>query len=283
MTTAIHVPAKEAYERRTVASAFESDLKLSSRISLPLIDGRESLLQELATSSECAAHIGCADAPYTEERISKSLHARLLSVNQRTVGIDIDERGVEALRALMPDAEFCVADVATAVPPDMEARFDLAIAGEVLEHVNDAGMFLEGCKRLLAPGGRLCLTVPNACNPLIGVRSLLGREIVNPDHVAYYSPRTLLTLTKRHGFQTTTLVTCFREPPPSSRARVFRALVTRAHRIFGGPVGDGLIWVGRLSENGHCTDTSVSRPHRGTSTRIRRASGRGPAGGSENT
>jgi 2-polyprenyl-3-methyl-5-hydroxy-6-metoxy-1,4-benzoquinol methylase len=256
MTTATHVSTTEAKMPRTSLAAFESDLKLSSRISLPLIDGRESLLQELATSSECVAHIGCADAPYTEERISKSLHARLLSANPRAVGIDIDERGIEALRALRPDSEFRVADVTQAIPAEMRSQFDLVIAGEVLEHVNDAGMFLEGCKSLLAPGGQLCLTVPNACNPLIGVRSLLGREIVNPDHVAYYSPRTLLSLTERHGFQTTSLVTCFREPPPSSRARVFRVLMKRAHRVFGGPVGDGLIWVGRPSENGDGTGTS---------------------------
>ncbi len=62
----------------------------------------------------------------------------------------------------------------------------------------DADAFLRGLRQLLAPGGRLCVTVPNACCPKIGLRALAGRESVHPDHRTYYGPRTLArTLDRR--------------------------------------------------------------------------------------
>jgi 2-polyprenyl-3-methyl-5-hydroxy-6-metoxy-1,4-benzoquinol methylase len=41
---------------------------------------------------------------------------------------------------------------------DFNTRFDFIIMGEVLEHVNDAEMFMKKTKTLLAPGGRIYLS-----------------------------------------------------------------------------------------------------------------------------
>lgn len=39
--------------------------------------------------------------------------------------------------------------------------FDLVVAQHVLEHVSDLSSFLQTAKKLVAPGGRLCICVPN--------------------------------------------------------------------------------------------------------------------------
>jgi 2-polyprenyl-3-methyl-5-hydroxy-6-metoxy-1,4-benzoquinol methylase len=80
----------------------------------------------------------------------------------------------------------------------IETDIDLIIAGEVIEHLSNAGHFLD----LLYPNGaQVILTTPNAFS--VGSRAYLARNIeaVNGDHVAWYSYQTLKTLVSRHGFR----------------------------------------------------------------------------------
>jgi 2-polyprenyl-3-methyl-5-hydroxy-6-metoxy-1,4-benzoquinol methylase len=77
---------------------------------------------------------------------------------------------------------------------------EIVVAGELLEHLDRAGMVLENCQRMMAPGCQMVITVPNA----FSVRSLLhvlrGYEKVAPDHVSYYSYSNVRELAERNGF-----------------------------------------------------------------------------------
>ena len=87
------------------------------------------------------------------------------------VGVDLDEPSLEKARAGLetlpprrPDdptkTSFSVAD-ATALPfPD--DSFDALICSEVLEHLPDYPAAIKEMRRVLKPGGRLCVTVPRA-------------------------------------------------------------------------------------------------------------------------
>jgi SAM-dependent methyltransferase len=120
------------------------------------------------------------------------------------------------------------------------------VAGEVLEHVPDADAFLRGCRELLVPGGRLCVTVPNACSPKIGLRSLTGREVIHPDHRTYYGPRTLARTLRGAGFEPESMASCL-APVGTTGGLAYHGIVRVAHSVFQGPVGEGLIAVGRKS------------------------------------
>src|SRR5207253_8703423 len=149
----------------------------------------------------------------------------------------------EVMKRAFPGERFMLADVSDALPEAERDRYALVVAGEVLEHVPDADAFLRGCAGLLAPGGRLCVTVPNACCPKIGMRALFGRESVHPDHRVYYGPRTLERTLRGAGFELESIASCF--APPAGRAGrvLFNPLLRVSHRAFQGPVGDGLIAV----------------------------------------
>lgn len=75
---------------------------------------------------------------------------------------------------------------------------EIVIAGEVLEHLSNAGHFLD---LLHAYGCPVILTTPNAFSET-GYKHVSRRSVenVNPEHVAYYSYRTLKTLVERHGW-----------------------------------------------------------------------------------
>jgi SAM-dependent methyltransferase len=224
----------------------EPDLKANSRLRMPLIADRIAFLEDLVSRHERTAHLGCTDWPYTEHRLATGdlLHARLLRVGQVT-GIDVDREGIDRLAELMPGAPFACMDIAEGVPAPHRGAYDLVLVAETLEHVPDPVSFLRGCRELLREGGTICVTVPNACSPKIGIRTLFGRERVHPDHFVYYGPRTLERTLRAAGFQTDSLASYF--AVPSALGRVLDVGLRAAHRLSGGPVGEGLIALAHAS------------------------------------
>jgi SAM-dependent methyltransferase len=220
------------------------------RLRMPLVHDRGLWLERLCadTAPGEVAHIGCTDSPYTEERLNAGalLHQQLVRVALVT-GFDVDGDALELVRRALPAERFVLADVTAGVPEAERERYQLVVAGEVLEHVPDADAFLRGCRRLLRPGGRLCVTVPNACSPKIGLRSLAGREVIHPDHRTYYGPRTLARTLRGAGFEPESVASCL-APVGTVGGLAYHRLVRAAHRMFQGPVGEGLIAVGRADD-----------------------------------
>ncbi len=212
---------------------------------MALVADRAACLERLsAAAAGPVAHLGCADSPYTRELIAAGLllHERLVRVADVT-GLDVDADAIALLQKRMPTEQFVIADITRNVPPEHRNHYALVIAGEVLEHVPDAEAFLNGCSTLLALGGRLCVTVPNACSPKIGLRSLAGRESVHPDHRVYYGPRTLERTLGGAGFEVETMASYMAPVAGRAGKLVFNPLLKVSHRIFQGPVGEGLIAV----------------------------------------
>lgn len=221
------------------------------RLRIDLVGDRAAWLEQLcAAGPGPVAHLGCADSPYTAELIATEmlLHERLVRVATVT-GFDVDAGSLALLRERMPGSGFVVADVSKGVPAQERGRYGLVIAGEVLEHVPDAHSFLVGCSELLAPGGRLCVTVPNACSPKVGLRALVGRESVHPDHRVYYGPRTLARTLAGAGYELEQMASCFAPMAGRAGKLVFNPLLRASHRAFQGPVGDGLIAVASARAN----------------------------------
>jgi SAM-dependent methyltransferase len=229
------------------------------RLRLPLVRDRPAWVERLCADVDGeVAHLGCADSPYTEEllRSGELLHARLVGAARgagqarvtgsraaRVTGFDVDAASLELLRDALPGERFVLADLTAEIPAEERGRYQLVVAGEVVEHVPNTDDFLRGCATLLAPGGRLCVTVPNACCPKIGVRSLLGRESVHPDHRVYYGPRTLTRTLEAAGYRVTVLASCFAPVSSGAGRLLVNPLLAAAHRVAQGPVGDGLIAV----------------------------------------
>jgi 2-polyprenyl-3-methyl-5-hydroxy-6-metoxy-1,4-benzoquinol methylase len=148
-------------------------------------------------------HLGFADAGFRDmqERSDAWLHAHLAQVAAELVGIDVDERAVAEARS--DGYEAYVADCC-----DLEAVRSLeidpapvVIAGELIEHLDAPGSLLRAAHPLVASGGRLVITTPNAYGWLNVVASLGRREINHPEHVAMFTRRTLEALAARHGWQ----------------------------------------------------------------------------------
>jgi SAM-dependent methyltransferase len=221
------------------------------RLRMPLVEDRAAWLEQLCAGVPGrVAHLGCADSPYTRELLDRGLllHSRLVPVADVT-GFDVDGPALALLRSALPGQRFVEANVAAGVPESERGAYHLVLAGEVLEHVPDADAFLRGCGALLGPGGRLCVTVPNACCPKIGLRALVGRESVHPDHRTYYGPRTLTRTLDGAEYQPESMASCFAPLAGRGGRLVVNPLLRLSHRLFQGPVGDGLIAVASARSN----------------------------------
>lgn len=80
-----------------------------------------------------------------------------------------------------------------------ELGIDLIICGEVVEHLSNPGWLLHRLSETY-PEVPVIISVPNAFCELQKPYLAAGKECVNSDHVAWYSPQTLKTLLNRHGY-----------------------------------------------------------------------------------
>ncbi len=163
---------------------------------------RTSFLLE-ACRGKRVLHLGCTDWPMTEQRFraSELLQQALRDEGCDVTGLDVDAKGVEFFNAnglgpcLLGNVE-TVSLEKLGIPP-----FDLVLAGEIIEHLENPGLFLRACHSLLSPRGELILTTINAYSLFRFLRYGLGCEYVHPDHNYYFSPKTLETLAARCGFE----------------------------------------------------------------------------------
>lgn len=151
-------------------------------------------------------HLGCTNWPYTQESIKNGmlLHSDLAEVSREVHGFDVDPKGIAELTRLGYRNLYEV-DLERLDGVEIDEQFDVVVAGEMIEHLNNPGLFLDGIKKFIHPETRLLLTTINAyCGMRFFIYGLRGKKGVNepvhPDHVAYYSYSTLNLLLDRHGF-----------------------------------------------------------------------------------
>jgi len=79
------------------------------------------------------------------------------------------------------------------------AGFDLVHASHLIEHLNDPGAFLDEAARVLAPGGSLVLTTPNADGLQARLLGSKWRSAIN-DHLYLFSLRNLAAMLESRDF-----------------------------------------------------------------------------------
>jgi 2-polyprenyl-3-methyl-5-hydroxy-6-metoxy-1,4-benzoquinol methylase len=218
-----------------------------------VVDDRGAWLIE-AVRDRSVAHLGFADigCELTRDLDGSWVHARLAAAASRLVGLDVSTEAVADARSrgFAAHAVDCTssADVrAIALEP-----FDVVLAGELIEHVDNPGGLLDAAHVLMAADGLLIVTTPNARRLMDTLLAVARRELVHPDHVAVYSARTLSSLLERHGWEVIELFV-YMNPRSRRRARTAKEVILRMGDAFERAlantvspyVADGLIAVAR--------------------------------------
>lgn len=158
-----------------------------------------------AIASECAGKlvldIGCFDETALEKRDTEHwLHGRIAGQARQVVGVDNSARiPPEGLRT-GPNASIHRGDGVHVDPALVDGqRFEVIVAGEFIEHIENPLEFLRDIKARM-PGARLVLSTPNGvsfANTLLGI---FRREVQHPDHLHAFTFKVLNTLCLRAGF-----------------------------------------------------------------------------------
>ncbi|MGP4014656.1 class I SAM-dependent methyltransferase [Saccharopolyspora sp. 5N708] len=94
--------------------------------------------------------------------------------------VTVSDADVRALAELVPpDIDTLSFDV-TEPWPSFASKFDVVVAGELIEHLFDPMSFLDSCRNALATGGLLVLSTPNLAAVQDRLRFLFG---ASPRHI----------------------------------------------------------------------------------------------------
>ena len=233
----------------------ENDVTMVFRLPrVEVVDRLEFLLH--ATRGRRVFDLGFVDKGLMTAKRSAGtwLHALLADSARELVGLDVNEEGVRLARALGFDAAVADCQDRRSLTSLRLEPADVVLGGELIEHLDRPGSFLEAVKVLLRKDGELILTTPNAFALANFLAALIGREVINVDHVAWHSWRTLESLLARHGWRIQKLMYYARQPltslPGSSwrhRAKIaghnaFRRATSPLYAIWPS-LADGMIIV----------------------------------------
>jgi len=149
-------------------------------------------------------HLGCVDEGLTGERLEAGalLHSQLLMVAKEVYGVDVSEEGLSLLRAArIPNLILGNVEQLDQIPELQEKKFDIILAAEIIEHLNNPGLFLQSAKHLFQENTVMIITTPNAHRITGFGYRLKGLEFVHPDHNYWFSWSTLVSLLSKNGYQ----------------------------------------------------------------------------------
>ena len=192
-------------------------------------------------------HLGCLDWPVHCERLANGtwLHRKLGQVAAEIVGIDLAADAIAEVQRQGYGHDIHVGDAERLDEVASRfGRFDVVVAGELIEHLNNAGRFMESAKDVLVPDGRLLITTPSAFCLRRMLRIPFGSESVHRDHVCYYSHATLSTLAERFGYETVYRAS-YRMPDTRP---IVAAAAERIGVLVSPNLGEGLLYELRVKQ-----------------------------------
>ena len=182
-------------------------------------------------------HLGCAGDATLEGGPESSLHIRVSKIADCLWGIELNQASLNQVKAWLPEhsdkIRYFVGNVENLKELGIQNKFDVILAGSIIEHVSNPGLMLSGIYDLMAPNGLLLISTPHTWGILQFLRVALRRtEAVNPEHVCWYSVPTLTELVSRYGFSPTEWATGYGWRPSTLRWNIQKAIGIPIFKIF---------------------------------------------------
>lgn len=152
---------------------------------MPFVQGRKVL------------DLGCVRHTLDETEKPDWLHGQICKKARTVLGIDYLENAVAGLQKR--GFNVICANVETMNIGD---RFEVIVAGDLIEHLNNFGQFLDRIHAHLDDQGIALVTTPNPVNPLRFASILFrGEAGANPEHTCWFTQQVLQQLVARYGLE----------------------------------------------------------------------------------
>lgn len=161
----------------------------------PVLKNRMDLIEPLI-KGKSVLDLGCVDHDLKQLQ-GTWLHRELVTHAKDVLGVDYLPEAVQGLKNL----GFNVT-CQNVEKLNLERTFDVIVAGEIIEHLSNPGLFLEGVHRHLKDDGLFILTTPNPFSIAQFFKILKRNKIkVNSDHTAWFDPQTIHALLQKNKFE----------------------------------------------------------------------------------
>lgn len=179
----------------------------------------------------------------------------------RVFGVEASEH--RAMAARERGVETSNTTVEQLAPDTFGATFDLVISTHVIEHVVDPQAFMEGIRRVLRPGGWICLAAPNLAHDFLVQNAFFAL------HLHHYSQSSLRRLLTQHGFvvercqeehELRMLAQLRPEKESHARLRTLDAFSLDPRSVATGILGEGFHAAGRSQGSVRCRWRLNDRP-----------------------
>ncbi|MGB4812487.1 MAG: methyltransferase domain-containing protein [Methylophilaceae bacterium] len=160
-------------------------------------------------------HLGCvgfADLP-TEARIAQaknSLH-HTLSQCSTVTGIDYSKDAIEFFQVHNVFDNVVFGDAERLSDVNISDKFDVVVIGDLIEHLSNPGLMLEGVKRFCDSNSLIIVTTPNSFGVLAFVRYLIGKFKEGAEHVMCFNNQNIKTMLERNGYSVKAIDTCYQD------------------------------------------------------------------------
>ena len=149
------------------------------------------------------------------------LHKLISDDAKQIVGIDIDSHAIDMINSSFPTLDVRRGDARSF---DVQDKFEVIHAGELIEHIDNFEGFLQSVKKHMQPDGVFILSTPNVESINHVFYNLTGGLKVNAEHVCWFCDKTLSALLVRNGFEVESIH--FLNQPTYGVRILFRALVS---------------------------------------------------------
>lgn len=139
--------------------------------------------------------VGCGSGYVSRHLVERGNHV---------VGIDIDPDAVNAARQVIAEVHCCDLDIVDASSV-VSGPFDVIVLADVLEHVRDPDRVLADLLGVLAPDGRVVLSIPNVAHVDVRLMLLLGEwryqplGLLDDSHLRWFTRRSIAELLRAAG------------------------------------------------------------------------------------
>lgn len=161
-------------------------------------------------------HVGCSDhIQIINEKLKNNiwLHKLITEKASRCIGIDIDGESIDFIKNELNFNNVFRGDIVSDdLPMISEDKWDFAVLGEMVEHLDNPVNFLETLMRKYGSCiDRFIISVPNIYNSSSLSNMFNFREIINSDHRFWFTPYTILKILVSSGYKPEDMIFCNRQ------------------------------------------------------------------------
>ncbi|MDI6777756.1 MAG: class I SAM-dependent methyltransferase [Patescibacteria group bacterium] len=187
-------------EKNIYKDLYNNQKNLGDLADSPRIKKMAAVINRLNLEGENILDIGCYDGSFL---------SLIKNRNNNFYGLEASDWGTKKSRQKGIEVNQYFFDGENKLPYD-DNFFDVAVAGEIIEHIYDTDFFLAEIYRVLKPEGKLLISTPNVAS--LGRRALLFfgfnpiielslNELDSSGHIRYFTFKSLQGLLKKHNFK----------------------------------------------------------------------------------